>query len=644
MKITINKITLQNFKGIQHLEASFNPGDNIICGANQTGKTSIADAITWCLFGKDSKGRTSFGIKTRNTNGTEIPHLTHSVTLDITAGDENFILYRSLVEQWQKDVFKANTTECTINGLKRSPREYQSFINTLIPEEIFRIVSTTNYFTSLPWEKQRDVITALVPQTDTEQIIDNFPVSLKDKAQQTFKEMNGTSISQYEKSLNANARQLQREIEDIHVRIGENRIEDVPGSPSEIKTKINALHKEIMLAMGGASVSETKGISERIQFAEKRKSFLLRGAAEKCEREKLNRMALIAEAQTNIDNAERKIKALLHENETSLAATIRRCEANEVNLNTQREDLRRRWKENSVRKMTLRPEDTLCPTCGQPLPQDKWQEYLETLKATFAKNKAEVFQKLTEDAIVLKNDIKGNSTLMAQTKKDIEANNETIAQLKKTSKEYFSQLEKLQQSPEPKVDDYLDENFQQICSEIESLEKTIVLNTTKDNPRLEELEQQKAALIMQLQRAETVQQTKERIAQLQDELKKLNEKLSAVEQKLDIIADVQRITNQILEEQVSRKFHYVSFRLFRKQVNGNELPYCEATVNGVPFADLNTAARINAGIDIINTLSDFYKLSAPVIIDNAEAVNSLIKTNSQSIKLYVTEDKELVFK
>jgi hypothetical protein len=64
-------------------------------------------------------------------------------------------------------------------------------------------------------------------------------------------------------------------------------------------------------------------------------------------------------------------------------------------------------------------------------------------------------------------------------------------------------------------------------------------------------------------------------------------------------------------------------------------------VNGVPFQGANNAAKINAGIDIINAFSKDFDIYAPIFTDNAEAVNQLLDSPSQMITLYVTKDKEL---
>ena len=58
---------------------------------------------------------------------------------------------------------------------------------------------------------------------------------------------------------------------------------------------------------------------------------------------------------------------------------------------------------------------------------------------------------------------------------------------------------------------------------------------------------------------------------------------------------------------------------------------------GIPYnSGLNNAAKINVGLDIINTLSKHYGVNVPVLIDNAESVVETIETDSQVIKLIVS--------
>ena len=97
---------------------------------------------------------------------------------------------------------------------------------------------------------------------------------------------------------------------------------------------------------------------------------------------------------------------------------------------------------------------------------------------------------------------------------------------------------------------------------------------------------------------------------------------------------------------VNEKFGIVNWKLFDKQVNGAVVECCECTVNGVPFSALNTGHRIVAGLDIINTLSELYGVTAPIFIDNAEAVNefNLPELDAQTILLSVSNDKQIEVK
>ena len=111
------------------------------------------------------------------------------------------------------------------------------------------------------------------------------------------------------------------------------------------------------------------------------------------------------------------------------------------------------------------------------------------------------------------------------------------------------------------------------------------------------------------------------------------------------LADVEKLEMQIdnfnkskinlIESRINNKFALVTFKMFSDQINGGEAPTCECLLNGVPFNDLNTASKINAGLDIINALQFHFGIFAPVFIDGRESVTQLIKTECQIISLIV---------
>ena len=128
-----------------------------------------------------------------------------------------------------------------------------------------------------------------------------------------------------------------------------------------------------------------------------------------------------------------------------------------------------------------------------------------------------------------------------------------------------------------------------------------------------------------------------RIKELEQEESKLSNSLLELEKQEFDIEKFIKLGIEALENSINDKFSLVKFRLFETQINGGEIECCDALINGVPFDSANTASKINAGIDIINTLCEYYQVNAPIIIDNRESVSKLIDSNSQIINLIVSE-------
>ena len=85
MNIKIKSITLRNFKGLRDVSFDFDGRNATIIGDNGTGKTTIFDALTWVLFGKDSHNSTDIDIKTIDATGEPMHRAEHfvEVALDV---------------------------------------------------------------------------------------------------------------------------------------------------------------------------------------------------------------------------------------------------------------------------------------------------------------------------------------------------------------------------------------------------------------------------------------------------------------------------------------------------------------------------------------------------------------------------------
>ena len=55
-RLVIERMNIRNFKGVRELDISFGEKVTRISGMNGTGKTTIPDAFSWCIWNKDSRG------------------------------------------------------------------------------------------------------------------------------------------------------------------------------------------------------------------------------------------------------------------------------------------------------------------------------------------------------------------------------------------------------------------------------------------------------------------------------------------------------------------------------------------------------------------------------------------------------------
>ena len=106
---------------------------------------------------------------------------------------------------------------------------------------------------------------------------------------------------------------------------------------------------------------------------------------------------------------------------------------------------------------------------------------------------------------------------------------------------------------------------------------------------------------------------------------------------LDLCEQFVRYKTSRITENVNSRFQMVRWRLFEEQVNGGIAECCEATVDGTAYStSLNKAAKVNAGMEVIDVLSRHYGVRVPLVVDDAEGVTALRKTEGQVIRLVVS--------
>jgi predicted ATP-dependent endonuclease of OLD family len=178
MDIRINQMILHNFKGIKDLEINANGESLSIYGDNATGKTTVFDAFTWLLFGKDSLGRSDFGIKTQDEYGNAIHNLEHSVECELAIDNTILTLKKVYAEKWTKKrgsaeaEFTGHETKYFVNEVPVQKKEYEGKISSIIDETLFKIITNPLFFNeNMKWQDRRAILLNLCDNITDEELL-----------------------------------------------------------------------------------------------------------------------------------------------------------------------------------------------------------------------------------------------------------------------------------------------------------------------------------------------------------------------------------------------------------------------------------------------------------------------------------------
>ena len=224
MKIRISNLKLKNFKGIKDLKIDFNSENTNIYGKNATGKTTIFDAFKWLFFDKDSNDRKDFNIKTLDSENKPIHFLDHEVEATLVVDEMKMVFKKILHEKWvtkrgqSEQEFAGHETNYWIDEVPIKKKDYEEKINSLIPESLFKLITDPTYFNNqLKWTERRELLINISGTT----ISDDEILNSKEEFKIIKDNLEGRSIDDYKKVVQAKIKDLNKEKETIPVRIDE---------------------------------------------------------------------------------------------------------------------------------------------------------------------------------------------------------------------------------------------------------------------------------------------------------------------------------------------------------------------------------------------------------------------------------------
>lgn len=627
------KLNLQNFKGIRNSEFDFGGIDATIYGDNATGKTTVFDSLCWLLFGKDSLDRADFEIKTLE-NGEPIHKVNHEVEAEFLNDDGNsFTLRRVYREKYSSPrggdtKLTGHTTDYFVNDVPVKEKEYKQYINDVIAEDVFKLITNPLYFNEqYSWQNRRKLLLEISGDIKDDEVINS-----RSELTRLAELLNGRTVDEQRKIVAAKKTAINKELDMIPVRIDEalRNKADIATSESKLKTDIETLNKSI-------------------DELESQKATIINGFSSTEKRSKIDEIGRQLKARhseaLSIYNTEKQRKRGEYE---ALLTQLKIIESEHDRYTDRAYDLAKDIERESKRIETLQAEfDTFnaqefnkeaCPTCGQPLPEDKQAE----LEAAFNSEKAaklEEWQSLIESAKKLKANYEEQREVLL-----VKADGLT-KEIEDKTKAYETKFKEYESYLEPNVED--DPDYKELKAELFLLELDEGEEADdKEVSRLDEeissVKEKRAALETELNKYKLNADIQKRVIELENQQQKLAAEKNLLDETSFLIYEFVKAKVDMLEESINSHFEYARFKMFNVLVNGNVEECCETTYKGVPYRSMNNAARMNVGLDIINALTKFYNVTAPVFIDNAEAVTDFIKCNSQTIKLVVDADfKEL---
>ena len=677
MKITIKSIHIENFKGIKMLDVTFS-GKTKISGQNAAGKTTIFDAFTWLLFNKNSAGEEKFNVRPLDKDGHRIDNVEIKVVGVIEVDGKEVELSKVQKQNWVKKrgtdtvTLQGNVNSFEIDGYPKSEADFKAYVSNLAQsEDMFKMLTNPQYFSSLKWKDQRDILMKLTTEvSDVELAKEMFDENAY--AESLIEELEkAPSTDDIRAKFSKALSEWKKKQAEIPVRIDEAEKSKIDVDVAEQELAKTDLTRRIAecdkkIENAGSALGDLRSKEMQLQFD-------MSGMEQTMNRELSNKRSIM-------DAELRDCKNELEHFAVTISLKEKQISDNEKTItdaDAERKKLGEQYNAEKAKAFDETPylfdeskwvfdeSTTICSLCGQKLPADK----IEQLKADFeerkTKAKADAKRKLNDsksDFITQKEsnleEIKAygfakKNLIEELTKKNADLQME-IDSLKKQEQGTFTNKEELCKllSEIPEEADYsqneeyvkLKAEHDKILADIAKLESEGAYKVVTD------LKAEKTNLQAQLDEVNKVIaqaanniMIDDRIETLRDEQKEIGQKVADQEQMLYLLEEFIRFKLNKVSESINSHFKTVNFKLFEMQLNGGMKDCCECTVNGVPYSTLNSGHRIVAGLDIIRSLSELYGVIVPIFVDNAESLNdfNVPDMDAQLILLSVSADKQL---
>ncbi len=640
MSILIQDIHYRHFKGLKRFDLELAGADADIYAENGIGKTTLKDGFLWLVTGKNADNKADFSVKTLRESGESVSGFEHEVGATLIIDGRQTTLKRVFHEVYTKkrgsarDTFSGHTSEYWVDEIKVSEKEFREHVAAICDESLFRLLTDLAFFnTVMKWEDRRSLLFELAGDISDAEVIESDP-----RLAEIPELLGERTIEAHKKWLAERRKKVQEELKELPARIDEAQRQTPTegGSREDIEKKLEALriaaqekHTErARIDAGGQAAELTKYLRQLEADLLDIETAVRREVEGDSAIVRMDRATL----KSAIDDVNRRIRS----KEQDIASNEAQIQSFEELMEKGREA----WREISAREF-VPEEGAECPTCGA-LPEHQPKHDPAKALADFNAAKAALLEENVTAG-------RQRKTLAGSLALENEQARKEITELTTERERLEGELEAL---PEPETKEVdlstsatyttKQEEIAAVKGQIEELKGGNESILAELDQSISEVQEQIKSLGASLAAIEQGEQTQSRISELKAREKELNEEYEEYERQLFLLEEFVKAQAAMMTSKINSRFKLARFKLFDVQINEGIKPCCVTTMDGVPFADLNTGKKIRVGLDIIATLSEHFGTVAPIFVDNAESITDEITAPGQLIRLIASpEDHEL---
>lgn len=634
MDIKLKRMQIRNFKSIESLEINFDGKDTVISGRNRIGKSSVADAFFWCLFGKNKEnstdsGTSGFSVRRIDENGMPVTdNVSVQVTLDVDGNVKDFI--RENTATFDGDKIIGSETLFFIKGCIVKKKEYEAAIDAIINGELFRIMSDPFFFPQLKWERQRELLTSIAPESEVPEKYAEITAKVDEIGADSIKKSLNATIRDNETRIS----QLQGQIEGIRMTMpSKQEWENVNEKEASCNDLLNALV---------AQLDDIKDDNrERICILEQELNEMLMK-----EKNRIQNENAITESQRNDLNAKiAETKKMLEKSEYLKLMSEQEKESINSKVESILNEKKKLYDEWYAIKDSIQDEEIVCPIAGIICKTESvLSEYRKNFKQNTEKRLSEITREgndINKKVEILRNRIEIIDENIKESKSDVDMYKENVTA-------YTTALNNLPQQV-AMVDTDAIAGYAEKEKELNGLREKSANTDNGNDERRRNLKSQIESVNAELATIKALREdirkraeAEQKIADIGTKIDTCKDTISEAQKALDELKEYQSAVSAAVEQSVNTLFGHVKVRMFETQLNGAIADTCRLIdENGVKWSDWSTSEKTLNGLDIINAFAKHYNVSMPVFIDNAEGISTKFLCDQQTILFVVTEEEQL---